>query len=156
MGSGRALVYFNFSQSAGVHVENDAAHGDLFGNPGMRPDFLDLLPGILLGILVGEEAHWSRRSISGRSAQLRVQLLICECGESAAGVVEEQYLCGSEYTVGNDKFPENIFCYRGSACSDNVYIGVRQTRIPGRSESRGSMQVTTAILGAGRFPRVGS
>ena len=38
-------------------------------------------------------------------------------------MVEKQYLCGSEYTVGNNKFPENIFCYCGSAGSDNVYIG---------------------------------
>src|SRR5258708_1053821 len=74
----------------------------------MRPDFLDLLPGILLGVLIGEEAHWSRRSISSRSAQLRVQLVICECREPAAGVIEKQYLCGSEYTIGNNKFPENI------------------------------------------------
>src|ERR1700730_2562582 len=94
----------------------------------MRPDFLDLLPGILLGVLIGEEAHWSRRSISGRSAQLRVQLGICGCREPAAGVVEKQYLCGSGYTVGNNKFSENIFCYRGSAGSDNVYSGLRQAQ----------------------------
>src|ERR1700689_4378770 len=94
----------------------------------MRPDFLDLLQGILLGIFIGKESHRSRRSIPGRSAQLRVQLFICECSEPAAGVVEKQYLCGSEYTVGNDKFPENIFRYRGSAGADNVYIGLRQTQ----------------------------
>src|SRR5208282_3644747 len=55
--SGGALVlkYFDFAQSACVHVENEAAHGNVFGNPGMRPDFLDLLPGIFLGVLIGEE-----------------------------------------------------------------------------------------------------
>src|ERR1700678_3637465 len=94
----------------------------------MRPDFLDLLPGILLGILIGEEAHWSGGGISGRSSQLRVQLVIGECREPASGVVEKQYLCGSEYTVGNNKFPENIVCYSGSAGSDDVYIGLRQTQ----------------------------
>jgi len=31
----------------------------------VRSDFLDLLPGIFLGVLIGEEAHWSRLSISG-------------------------------------------------------------------------------------------
>ncbi len=80
------------------------------------------------GVIIGEKAHWSRRSISGRSAQLRVQLVICECREPAAGVVEKEYLCRSEYTVGNNDFRENIFCYRGSAGSDNVYIGARQTQ----------------------------
>ena len=117
--------YFDFAQSARVHVENKTAHGDVFGNPGMRPDFLDLLPGIFLGVLIGEESHWSRRRITGRSAQLLVHFVICECREPAAGVVEKQYLCGSEYTVGNNKFPENIFGYRGSAGSDNVDIGLR-------------------------------
>jgi len=129
-GPGSALVfkYFDFMQPPRVHVENETAHGDVFGNPGMRPDFLDLLPGVFLGVLVGEEAHWSRRRISGRSAQLRVHFVICECRESAAGVVEKQYLCASEYSVGNNKFPENIFCYRWSAGSDNVDIGLRQTQ----------------------------
>jgi hypothetical protein len=42
----------------------------------MRPDFLDLLPGIFLGVLIGEESHWSRRRITGRSAQLRVHFVI--------------------------------------------------------------------------------
>src|ERR1700735_493186 len=92
----------------------------------MRPDFFDLLPRILLGVLVGEEAHWSGRRISGRSAQLRIQLVICECREPAAGVVEKQYLCGSEYTVGDNQFRENIVRYGGSAGSDNVDIGLRQ------------------------------
>jgi hypothetical protein len=40
--------------------------------------------------------------------------------------------------------------------SDNVDIACGRPKIQGRSESRGSMQVTTAILGAGCFPSVGS
>src|ERR1700733_12465314 len=88
----RSCSNFDFAQFARVHVENDAADGDVFGNPGMRPDFLDLLPGICLGVLIGEESHWSRRRIAGGSAQLGVQFGICECREPAAGVVEEQYL----------------------------------------------------------------
>jgi hypothetical protein len=55
----------HFSQQTGLHVENEASHGDVFGNPGMRSDLLDLLLGIFLRVLKGEEAHWSRRSISG-------------------------------------------------------------------------------------------
>src|ERR1700733_2177404 len=94
----------------------------------MRFDFLDLFPGILLGVLIGEEAHWSRRSISGGSAQLCVQLVICEGREHAAGMVEKQYLSGSQYTGGNNKLTENILSYRGSAGSDNVEIAVRQTQ----------------------------
>src|SRR5580658_4654198 len=94
----------------------------------MRFDFLDLLPGIFLRVLIREEAHRGRRSITGRSAQLRVQLVVCKCRKPAAGVVEKQYLFGSEYTGGNDKPTENIFCYRGSAGSDNVEISVRQTQ----------------------------
>ena len=119
-------VYFR--QETSLHIENEATHGDVFGNPGMRSDFLDLLPGIFLGVLVGEEAHGSRRSISGRGAQFRIQLFICKCRKPAAGMVEKQYLSGSEYTGGNDKLTENILCYRGSAGSDNVYIGLRQTQ----------------------------
>ena len=34
----------------------------------MRPNFLDLLPGIFLGVFIGEESHWSRRRITGRCA----------------------------------------------------------------------------------------
>src|SRR3984885_16201163 len=104
----------------------------------MRPDFLDLLPGILLGVLIGKEAHWSRRSISGRSAQLCVQLLICECREPAAGVVEKQYLRGSQYTGGNNKLTENIFCYCGSPGSDHVEIRLRQTQDSSEVQSLGS------------------
>src|SRR5580704_8767756 len=153
-GSGGALVfkYFHFAQSARADIKNDAAHGDVFGNPRMRPDHPNLLPGIFLGVLVGEEAHWSRRRITRRSAQLRVQFLIRECREPAASVVENQYLPASEYTVGNDNFRENIFCYRGSAGSDHVDIGLRQTRIAGRSERRGSIQVTTTIWGQDASP----
>ena len=117
-----------FPAGDGLHVENEAAHRDIFCDPRMRSDFLALLPCVFLGVLIGEEAHWSRRSISSRSAQLRVQLLICECREPAIGVVEKQYLCGSEYTGGKDKLTENIFCDRGSAGSDNVEICVRQTQ----------------------------
>jgi hypothetical protein len=57
------LLYF--SQQTGLHVENKTAHRDIFGNLGMRSDFLELLQGICLGVLKGEEAHWSRRSIAG-------------------------------------------------------------------------------------------
>ena len=42
--------YFDFVQSVRVHVENEAAHEDVFGNPGVRPNFLDLLPGIFLRV----------------------------------------------------------------------------------------------------------
>src|SRR5580658_355196 len=142
--SGGALVFkyffkhFDLAQDACFHIENYATHGDVFGNPRMRPDFLDLLPGILLRVLVSEESHRSRRRMPGRSAQLRVKRLICECGEPAAGVVEKQYLSASEDTVGNNNFRENIFCYSGSAGPDNIDIGfwqpqdcrkVRETRI---------------------------
>jgi hypothetical protein len=65
----------------------------------MKPDLLDLLPGIFLGVLIGEESHWSRRRIAGGSAQPRIYFVICECREPAGGVVEKQYLCGSEYTL---------------------------------------------------------
>src|SRR5580658_5131064 len=94
----------------------------------MRPDFLDLLPGIFLRVLIREEAHRNGRRITGRCAQLRVQILICERREPAAGVVEQQYLCASEDAVGNNNFPENLFRYRRSAGSDNVDIGLRETQ----------------------------
>src|SRR5271156_3919144 len=94
----------------------------------MRSDLLDLLPGIFVGVLKGEEAHGSRRRVSGRSAQLCVQLFIGECREPAAGMVEKQYLSGSQDTGGHNQITENILCDRGSAGSDNVEIAVRQTQ----------------------------
>src|SRR5579862_7571819 len=94
-GSGLLCYGLHFPQETGIHVENEASHRDILCDPGMRSDFLDLLPGIFLGIFIGEEAHWSRRSISRRRTQPGVQLVICKCREPAAGVVEKQYLCGS-------------------------------------------------------------
>ena len=128
--SGSCVVsdWLHFPQVPGLHVENTAAHGDVFVNPRVRPNFLDLLAGIYFGVLVGEEAHRSRRSITGRIAQLRVELSICEGGKTAACVVEKQYLSSSEHAGGNDKLTENIFCYRRSAGPDNVDIGLRQTQ----------------------------
>ena len=55
-------------------------------------------------------------------------LHFCHYREPAAGVVEKKYFCGSEYPVGTNRFPKNIFCYRGSAGSDNVDIGLWQTQ----------------------------
>src|SRR5580700_7972767 len=128
--SGRSHLcdWLHFPQETGLHVENEAAHRNIFSDPGMRPDFLDLLPGIFLGVFVGEETHWSRRRITGGSAQLRVHFVICECREAAAGVVEKEYLRGSEHTIRNNQLAENIFCHRGSAGPDHVDIGWRQTQ----------------------------
>jgi hypothetical protein len=50
-------------------------------------------------------------------------------------MVEKQYLCGSQYTGGNNKLTENILCYRGSAGSDNVEIALRQAQ-----DSRGGLR----------------
>ena len=44
--------WLHFPQETGVHVENKPAHGDVLGNPGMRPDFLNLLPCIYLKVLM--------------------------------------------------------------------------------------------------------
>ena len=43
-------------------------------------------------------------------------------------LVEKQYFRDSEYSAGNNKFPANIFCYRGTPGPDNVYIGLRETQ----------------------------
>jgi hypothetical protein len=118
----------HFSQETSLHVENEAAHGDVFRDPRMRSDLPDLFQRILVGILVGEKAHGSRRSISGGSTQLCVQLFICEGCEPAAGMVQKQYFCGSQYTGGNNKLTENILGNRGSTGADNVEIAVRQTQ----------------------------
>ncbi len=67
-------------------------------------------------------------------------------------MIEEHDLRRSEDTGGNDKLSEHILGYRRPAGPDNVDIGMGSPRIPGRSESLGSMQVTTAILGVGRAP----
>ena len=96
----------------------------------MRSDFLDLFDGVLLGILIGEEAHGSGRSIPGRSAQLCVQLLICECSEAAAGMVEQQYLSRSQDADGDNQLTENILGCRGPAGADDVEIAERQTQYP--------------------------
>ncbi len=61
-----------------------------------------------------------------KPAQFRVQLIVRECRESAAGVIEEHDLLRSEDTGGNDKLSEHIFGYRWPAGSDDVDIGLRQ------------------------------
>ena len=38
-GGALAFNYFDFAQSARVHVENEAVHGDGFGNPGVETVF---------------------------------------------------------------------------------------------------------------------
>jgi hypothetical protein len=45
-----------FHQTRG-HVEYEATHGHVFIDPGMRSDFPDLFPGVLLGVFESEEAH---------------------------------------------------------------------------------------------------
>ena len=44
----------DFPQPTCVHVENETSNGYILGDPWMRPDFLDLLPCIFLGVLIGE------------------------------------------------------------------------------------------------------
>ena len=45
--SGSCLLcdWLYFPQETGIHVENEASHRDILCDPGMRSDFLDLLPG---------------------------------------------------------------------------------------------------------------
>jgi len=47
----------HLSQTARVDIKNKAPHRNVFRNPGMRPDHLDLVLGLLLRILEGKEAH---------------------------------------------------------------------------------------------------
>ena len=47
----------HLSQTARVDIKNEAPHRNVFRNPGMRPDHLDLVLGLLLRILEGKEAH---------------------------------------------------------------------------------------------------
>ena len=50
----------DFAKEAGLHVENKAAHRDVFFDPRVRPHPLDLRARVLLGILVREEVHGCR------------------------------------------------------------------------------------------------
>ena len=146
----------DFAQSARVHVENETAHGDVFRNPGMRPDFLDLLPGIFLGVL-------EEKKRIGAGDESPVEALSFAFSSSSVNVVNPQpvWLRSSISLLPSTRF-ETI----SSARTSSVTAGppVRMTsmsargrpKIPGRSETRGSMQVTTTILGGGGpFPRAG-
>src|SRR3954469_7771507 len=127
-GSSPLFNWLYFPKQTSFYVEKKASNRNIFCNPWMLPHFFDLFPSILLGVSVRKETHGSGRCVAGGSSKLRVQLIIGEGSESTAGVVEKQYLCCSEYTGRNNKLSENIFCYCGSAGSDNVNIRLRQSQ----------------------------
>src|SRR4051812_39323753 len=134
----------------------------------MSPDEPDLLAGVLLGVAEREEAHRRRRGIAARRRELRIQLRVGEGRESAARVVQQHDLGGAQHTRRDDQLAEHVLGHGGGAGAGGggVTAGppVRMTsmsacgnpRIAGRSESRGSMQVTTAIFGTGRWASFGS
>src|SRR5271170_2341684 len=98
----------DFPQPACVHVENEASNGYILGNPWMCPDFLDLLPCVLLRVFVGKEAHRGRRGVTRFFGELFVQLLVSEGCESAARVIEEHDLLATQDPRGNDKFSHHV------------------------------------------------
>jgi hypothetical protein len=51
------LGSLDLREQARRHVEDESSHRYLFGDPGVRSHLLDLLPGVLLRVLVGEEPH---------------------------------------------------------------------------------------------------
>ena len=72
------------------------------------------------------------------------------------GVIQKQYLCGSEYPIRNNELCENIFCDGGSTGPNHIDIGLRQAEDLWKVRRDGDpCACTTAILGCGRFPSVG-
>ena len=79
-------------QPAGLHVENKPPDRNVFGNPGMRFHFLDLLPDILFQVAESMEVHW-RHSCSPRLLlELRSQFRILESQHPAVSVMNEHEL----------------------------------------------------------------
>ena len=62
----------HLSQTARVDIENEAPHRNVFRNPGMRPDHLDLVLGLLLRILEGKEAHRGGCCVSSQLGEFGV------------------------------------------------------------------------------------
>src|SRR5271165_6750053 len=123
-------VTMNFPQPTRVHVVNEASDGNVFGNPRMRPHFLDLRPSVLLRVLEGKEAHRGRRGVTRFSGELVVQLLVSEGCEPAARVIEEHDLLAPEDPRGNDKFSQHILGDRRAAGANDVDILSLQSQDP--------------------------
>src|SRR5580704_19642953 len=128
--SGSSLVWniLDFPDEPGVHVENKTTHRNFFGYPGMRSHLLDLFARVLFRVLVREQAHRSGRRIASQSCEFRVQLSVGECGEAAAGVIQQHDLRRSEDARGNYKLPEHVFGYRRPAGTDHVKVSLRQSK----------------------------
>jgi hypothetical protein len=62
----------HLSQTARVDIKNEAPHRNVFRNPGMRPDHLDLVLGLLLRILEGKEAHRGGCCVSSQLGEFGV------------------------------------------------------------------------------------
>src|SRR4051794_12496591 len=95
-GGGILCEWLDFTQETRFHVEDETSDGNLLGDPWVRSHLQHLFPRVLSGILVGEEVHRSRRCFSRYGGEFRVQLVIAEGGESAAGVIEQHDLRRSE------------------------------------------------------------
>ena len=94
----------------------------------MRPHPFDLILGVLLGILVREEPHRSRRWVARGRAKLRVQFRIGEGREATSRVVEEQDLLGPKNSVGHDDLTEGVLGDRGTTRANHVDISARQAQ----------------------------
>ena len=62
----------HLSQTARVDIKNEAPHRNLFRNPGMRLDHLDLVLGLLLRILEGKEGHRGGCCVSSQLGEFGV------------------------------------------------------------------------------------
>jgi hypothetical protein len=72
--------------------------------------------------------------------------------EPTARVIEEHEHRAAEDRGGNDKFSQHVVGDRRATVRMTSIPAVFNLSIPSRSESRGSMQVATAIFGCGRPP----
>jgi hypothetical protein len=149
-------VYSDFPKPPSVYVENKASHWHFFGDPRMRPHLFDLFLRVLDRILVRKETHGGWRCISRQFRELRVQFRV------GKGVNPQPVWLRSMISFD----PKTRVETTSSASTSSVTAGppLRTTSmsarfrpcILSRSESRGSMQVTTAMADCGCAPSLGS
>ena len=78
----------NLIQSAGLHVENEASDRNVFGDPWMRFQFLDLLPDILFQVAERMKVNGCNGCSPCLLLELLKQFLILESQHPAVSVMD--------------------------------------------------------------------
>lgn len=120
--SAASSACLDFAEEAGDDVVDEAARGDVFGNPGMRAEFLQLLADVPLNVVEGVEMRRGDGGGSGTILDHRAQLLLALVEQSAVGVVDHHELFGAEQIVRDEQRPQAIVCDDAARVADDVGI----------------------------------